>query len=65
MQMMVCRLFGVKSLPESMLACCQLVSWKQISVKFESEIYPFHPIKTVIENVVCQNGGHSVQGEMS
>ena len=32
-QVMVCRLFGAKPLPEPMLAYCQLDSWEQISVK--------------------------------
>ena len=36
-QIMACRLFGAKPLPEIMLVYCQLHSWKQISVKFESE----------------------------
>ena len=34
---MACRLFGAKPLPEHTLAYCQLDSWEQISVKFESE----------------------------
>ena len=33
---------GAKPLPEPMLAYCQLDSWEQISVKFESEYYHFH-----------------------
>ena len=37
-QVMACRLFGAKPLPEPMLAYCQLDSWKHISVKFESEL---------------------------
>ena len=41
LQVMACRLFGAKPLPESMLAYCRLDSWKQISVKFESESYYF------------------------
>ena len=40
-QVMACCLFGNKPLPELMLACCQLDSWEQISVKFESEFYHF------------------------
>ena len=39
---MACRLFGAKPLPEPMLAYCELDSWEQISVKFESEFYHFH-----------------------
>ena len=48
-------MFGAKPLPEPMLAYCQLDSWEQISVKFEF----------AFENVVCQNGGHFVQGDIS
>ena len=44
---MACRLFGAKPLPEPMLAYCQLDSWEQISVKFESELYHFHSIKSI------------------
>ena len=40
-QVMTCHLFGTKPLPEPMLAYCQLDSWEQISVKFESEFYHF------------------------
>ena len=41
-QVMVCCLIGAKLLPETMLAYCQLDSWKQISVTFKSKIYHFH-----------------------
>ena len=44
-QEMACRLFGAKPLPEPMLACCQLDSWEQISVKFESEFYHLYKKK--------------------
>ena len=40
-QIMACRLFEAKPLPEPMLAYCQLDSWEQISVKFEFEILSF------------------------
>ena len=43
-QVMACRLFGAKPLPEPMLAYCQLDPWEQFSVKFESEFYHFHSI---------------------
>ena len=39
-QLMACRLFGAKPLPEPMLAYYELDSW-QISVEFESEFYHF------------------------
>ena len=41
-QVMACRLFGAKPLPEPMLAYCQLDSWEHISAKFELEYYHFH-----------------------
>ena len=44
-QLMACRLFGAKPLPEPMLAYCQLDSREQISVKFESEFCHFHSRK--------------------
>ena len=44
---MACRLFGAKPLTEPMLVYCQLVSWEQISVKFEFEFYHFHTRKCI------------------
>ena len=46
-QVMACRLFGAKPLPEPMLAYCQLDSWEHISVKFESELYHFRSWKCI------------------
>ena len=46
-QVMACRLFGTKPLPEPILAYCQLDSWEQISGKFESEFYHFHSRKCI------------------
>ena len=46
-QAMACRLFGAKPLPEPMLVYCQLYSWEQISVKFESEFSHFHSRKCI------------------
>ena len=40
-QVMACRLFGAKPLPEPVLAYCQLDSWEQTSVKFKSESFSF------------------------
>ena len=40
-QIMACRLFGAKPLPEPMLVYCQLDSWEQISVEFKSDFYHF------------------------
>ena len=58
---MACRLFGAKPLPDPMLACCQLDSSEQISVKLESEFYHFHSRKW-IWTCRLRNGGHFVQG---
>ena len=46
-QVMACRLFGAKPLPEPMLAYCQLDSWEHISVEFESEFCYFHSRKCI------------------
>ena len=59
-QVMACRLLGAKPLLEPVLACYQLDSWKQISVKFESEFCYFH-LKNAFWIVVCQNGHHFIQ----
>ena len=63
-QIMACRLFGAKLLSKPMLGYCQLDPWEQTSVKFESKYKTFVGENT-IENVVCQNGSHFVQGGMS
>ena len=44
---MACRLFGAKPLPEPLLPSCQLDSWEQISVTFESEFDHFHSGKCI------------------
>ena len=46
-QVIECRLFGAKPLPESKLADCQLYCWKQVSVKFEFEFYHFRARKCI------------------
>ena len=46
-QVMACRLFGAKPLPEPMLVYCQLDSWEQVSVKLESEFYHFQTTKCI------------------
>ena len=43
-QIMACRLFGVKPLPEPMLPYCELDPWEPISVKFE---HHFHSIRCI------------------
>ena len=59
---MACRLFSAKPLPEPMRAYCQFDSWEQILVKFESEFCNFIQ-ENIFEIVICQYGGHFVQGE--
>ena len=46
-QVMTCRLFGAKPLPEPLVVYCKLDSWEQISVKFEMEFYYFHSRKCI------------------
>ena len=46
-QVMACRLFGTKPLPEPMMAYCQLDSQEQISVKFKTEFSNFHSRKCI------------------
>ena len=59
---MTCHLFGAKTLP--MLAYCRLDSCN----KFQWNLNQ-NSIISIKENafeiVICQNGGHFVQGEMS
>ena len=62
-QLMACRLFGAKRLPE-LLNYCQLDLWEQNSVKFESKYKTFHSWKCV-RNCRLRNGGHCAQGEIS
>ena len=53
--------FWSKPLPEAMLAYCQFYSREQTSANFEWELIQ----ENAFEIVVCQNGGHFVQGLMS
>ena len=46
-QVMACRLFGTKPLPEPILVYFKLDSWEQISVKLEWEFYHFHSRKCI------------------
>ena len=41
LQIMACRLFGVKPLSKPMLGYCQLDSWEQVSIKFWAGILLF------------------------
>ena len=44
---MVCRMFGARPLPEPTLSYCQLNSWDQTPVKFESKYKTFHSWKCI------------------
>ena len=46
-QVMACRLFGAKPLPEPILVYCYLDSWEQISMKFEFEFYNIYSRKCI------------------
>ena len=61
---MACRLFGAKPLPEPMLVYGQLDSWEHISMTVDRNSIIIIQ-ENAIENVVCQNGGRFVQGEIS
>ena len=53
-EVMALNLFGAESLPEPMLAYCQLDSWEHISVKIESIIFIFIQ-ENAFEIVVCKD----------
>ena len=55
---------GDKPLPETMLAHCQFVYWKYISIRFDRHSIIFIQ-ENALEIVVCQICGHFVQGGMS
>ena len=52
-QVMACRLFGAKPLPEPMLTHCQLDPEEQTSVEFKSKYKAFH-YENAFKNVVCE-----------
>ena len=60
-QVMACRLFDTKPLPEPILTFCQLDAQEQTSVKFESKCKTFHSWKFVWKHHLW-NGGHFVRG---
>ena len=62
-QVMPCHLLSANPIPKPMLACCQLDSWKQISVKYELEFYQFHSWKCIWK-CCLRNGGHFDQRGM-
>ena len=57
---MACRLFGTETLSKPMLGYYQLDPQQQTSVITKLFIH-----ENASENIVCQNGGHFVQEEMS
>ena len=62
-QVMACRLFGAKPLPEPMLTFCQLDPQEQTSVKFESTKFPTGEIafeKVVYEMVAILSRGYEL-----
>ena len=69
-QVMACRLYGAKPLPEPILDYCQLDPWEQISVKFESEFYHFHSRKCISNfrlpkwQPFCPGGDESINTKM-
>ena len=63
-QVMACRLFGAKPIPEPMLTFCQLDPWEQTSVKCESKYKSFHSWDCIWK-CRLRNGGHFAEGEMS
>ena len=63
-QVMACRLFGARPLPELMPSNCRLDPWEPMSVKIESKQKHFHS-RICIWKCRLLNGGHCVQGEMS
>ena len=51
-----------QALSKQMLVYCQLDSWEQASVKFESKYKTFHSVKCT-GKCRLRNDGHIVQGE--
>ena len=62
-QVMACRLFDAKPLPEPMLVYCQLDPGNKFRWNLNRNFILFIQ-ENAFQNVVCQNGGHFVQGEM-
>ena len=60
-QVIACRLFGAKPLPEPMLPYCRLDTREQTSMKFESKYKSFHSWNCMWK-CRLRNGGHFVQG---
>ena len=63
-QIIACRLFGAKLLPEPILTYCQSDTKEQTSVKIESKYITFHSWK-YIWKCHLRNGDHFAQGDMS
>ena len=63
-QIIACRLFGAKLLPEPLLTYCQPDPKEQTSVKIESKYLTFHSWKYIWQWSL-RNGDHFAQGDMS
>ena len=61
---MACHIFGTKPLPEPMMAYCELDSGNECNGNSIQNSIIFLQ-EYVFENVMCQNGSHFVQEEMS
>ena len=62
-RVMACRMFGAKPLPRPRLAYCQLDSWGQFQLNWNTNSIVFIQ-ENIFGIVVCQNGGHFAQGEI-
>ena len=63
-QVMACCLSGAKPLPEPMLQNCQLDTWEQTLMKFESKYEIFFE-ENVFETIICEMTAILSGGEMS
>ena len=63
-QVMACRLFGAKPLPEPMLTYCQLEPWEQNLVKLESGYTTFYSWKCIWKHCL-QTGCHFVRAKIA
>ena len=62
-QVMACRMFDAKPLPEPMLPYCRLDPWEQTSVEFESKYKNFSFTK-MRPKYHLRNGGYVVKAEL-
>ena len=55
-QIIACRLFGAKPLPDPMLTCCELHHYEQTFVKFKSKYKTFHSWKWIWKMATILSG---------